>query len=99
MCSLNIKKDQAGSTIDLTEPLINISIKGLQKDQSAVFNVRRDVIEEKEMLLRQALKLKIVACLGTWTKENENDVPPELSFSFTIMADDGNVTSALVSAS
>ena len=99
LCSLKVKKEQVGITVELKEPLLVISINGLQKDQGAVFNVRRDVIEEKELLFRQALKQKITASLGPWQKQNEDDTPPELSFSFTIMADDGNVSSALVAAS
>jgi hypothetical protein len=68
LCSLNVKKDQVGSTVGLKEPLLVLSINGLQKDQSAVFNVRREAVEEKELLLRQALKQKITASLGSWKK-------------------------------
>jgi len=36
--------------------------------------------------------------MGAWTPENEDTLPPELFFAFTIMTDDGNVVSALTAA-
>lgn len=36
--------------------------------------------------------------MGPWTPEDEDTSPPELSFCFTIMTDDGNVVSALTAA-
>ena len=76
-----------------------MSIGGLNKDQGAVFNVRREAIEEREVLLKSSLKEKIEAALGTFTPAFDAMFPPELIFSFTIMSDDGNVPSVLIAAS
>jgi hypothetical protein len=61
--------------------------------------VRRDVIEEKEMLLKTSLGDKIRAAIGTFVPAFDTMYPPELVFCFTIMSDDGNVPSVLVAAS
>jgi len=61
--------------------------------------VRREAIEEREMLLKASLKDKIDAALGPFTPAFDAMTPPELIFSFTIMSDDGNVPSVLVAAS
>jgi ribonuclease PH len=56
------------------------------KDTS--LNLRRDLIEEKELTIRQSLKQKIQIAI--------KDAPVLLHFSFSVVTDDGNLQSALL---
>ena len=54
--------------------------------------IRRDLIEEKESLIRTSLRKKLQPLLST-----QDQV--ELKFTFSVLVDDGNLMTALVAAS
>ena len=57
------------------------------KDTS--LNVRRDLVEEKELTIKQGLKRQISAAL-------KSDIPVSLEFTFSVVTDDGDLHSALL---
>ena len=57
--------------------------------KDASLNVRRDFIEEKELVIRQGIRAKIVNALP-------RELPQSFAFTFSVMTDDGNLQSALI---
>ena len=68
--------------------LVKISLTMI-KDGS--LNIRRDLIEEKENMIKKSLETKIVQALAGLDSEFN-----QFSFSFSIVSDDGNLISVLV---
>ena len=70
----------------------------LIKDSS--LNIRRDLVEEKEAQIKSSLKNKIERCLIESPQlTNTVDSPKQLTFTFSVVSDDGNLPSVLVAAS
>ena len=93
LCTLE-KARQDTVVLDRARPIVNLSLT-LIKDSS--LNLRRDLIEEKEAQIKQSLKAKIDRALQespcfAITQETE---PFQMSFTFSVVSDDGNLASVL----
>ena len=97
LCSL-VNKRQDGTVLNLTRPTVKISLT-LVKDSS--LNLRRDLLEEKETQIKLSLRSKIERCIaeGPQTIFGEASSPRQLTFTFSVVSDDGNLPSALVAGS
>ena len=54
-------------------------------------NIRRDLIEEKEMLIKKSIESKIAQAIDGLESELN-----QLQFTFSVVSDDGDLISALV---
>ena len=78
--------------LNTTKPTVQISLT-LIKDSS--LNIRRDFIEEKETQIKLSLKSKIEQCLDHLVLAGQNS--QQLTFTFSVVSDDGNLPSVLLS--
>ena len=78
----------------MARPIVLISLT-LIKDSS--LNLRRDLIEEKEAQIKQSLKAKIdrVISESPCFAIGEDTEPFQMSFTFSVVSDDGNLASVL----
>ena len=77
--------------LNTAKPTVQISLT-LIKDSS--LNIRRDFIEEKETQFKLSLKTKIDQCLTVTALPGQ--VSQQLTFTFSVVSDDGNLPSVLV---
>lgn len=91
LCAL-VSRQQECTLLDTAKPAIAISLT-LIKDQS--LNIRRDFVEEKEIQIKTSLKAKIEQSL---LDSNCFDPasPKQLTFTFSVVSDDGNLLTTLV---
>lgn len=99
LCTL-VKSVQNSLILNRSKPLVSLSLT-LIKDSS--LNLRRDLIEEKEVQIKQSLMSKIDKVL-TESPSKVFEVadgrhPCQLSFTFSVVSDDGNLPSVLVAGS
>ena len=93
LCTLE-KARQDRVVLDRARPIVLISLT-LIKDSS--LNLRRDLVEEKEAQIKQSLKAKIdrVISESPCFAIGEETEPFQMSFTFSVVSDDGNLASVL----
>ena len=89
MASLKSKKQDG--TVLQRRPVVKISLTMI-KDGS--LNIRRDLIEEKELMIKKSIEQKIFQIVSNLDSELN-----QFEFAFSVVSDDGNLISALVAAS
>jgi len=100
LCTL-VKSVQNSLILNRSKPLVSLSLT-LIKDSS--LNLRRDLIEEKEAQIKQSLMSKIEKTINespskVFEVEDGSSHPCQLSFTFSVVSDDGNLPSVLVAGS